>query len=254
MPFTTQAYCTRADVILALDPNMNQSDYQFIDSLIPQAQTDLDREIGYAFQQDGTIASPASRVYDGLGENWLAIDDLLSLQTGTPNAGCTTPQGASAPCGSVIETFQYAVLVNGVWVLGQSSTNDISQDIILRPNNFAQIGVPARVMVRRSGLPFQEEKQNYTVYGIFGEPILPGQIYPGVPADITRATIRLVIHYFKMRSTAYADLMQAQGGIREHYTMKWPDDVMAIVRKYRHQRFYTRAPGNEAGWAYYVGR
>lgn len=257
MAFTNNPYCTRADVILALDPNMSSADYGFIDALIPMAQADLDREIGYSFQQDGTSSAPASRTYDGQGLNWLEVDDLLQLVSGGPGtsfAGCVTPSGQTNPCGSVIEIFQYAVLVNGVWIPGQATNNDISGDIILRPNNYAALGIPARRLVRRSGLPFQEDKQNYIVYGIFGWPVVPGQIYSGIPADITRAAIRLVIHYFKQRDTAYADLVQAQGGIREHYKISWPDDVLAIVRKYRHQRFYSRAPGGESGWAFYSGR
>lgn len=233
MTWTTQAYCTLADVKLALDPNLGSTDDTFIAELIVQAQADLDSEIGYSFQQDGTSNTPATRIYDGAGLDSLWIDDLISLYGG---GGCTP-----TPCGAVFETTRVTYLsTNGVWVPGTTTTYDITADIILQPNNYASYNIPARKMVRNSGLDFAAGKQNYKVMGIFGEPIITGQTYPGVPNDLSRACIRLVVHYYKMRDTNYADMMQEQGGIRERYTKDWPDDVKRIVAKYSHTRFLTR--------------
>lgn len=240
MVWTIQAYCTLADVKLALDPSLGSADDTFISSLILQAQADLDIEIGYAFQQDGTALAPATRLYDGLAGDMsnqaiysLWIDDLISLYGG---GGCTP-----TPCGAIFETTTTTFLSSGgIWITGSIITNDITADVILKPNNFASYGIPANRMVRNSGLSFQTGTQNYKVLGIFGRPILPNQTYPGVPNDIMRACIRLAVHYYKMRDTNYADMMQEQGGIRERYTKGWPDDVKRVVAKYQHHRFVTR--------------
>lgn len=224
MSFTYQPYCNLSDVKLALDPAYASvsPDDAFINTLISQAQADLDSEIGYGFYQDGTLISPATRTYDGTGDTYLWIDDLLSMAT-------------------CIETSKNTYLSNGaIWVSGTVTTTDITADVILKPNNFASIGQPANKLVRNSGGYFAEGNQNYTVTGVFGEPILPGQLYSGVPNDVTRACIRLTVHYFKMRDTNYASEMQERGGIRQKYTIDWPDDVKRIVNKYAHTRFYTR--------------
>lgn len=234
MTWTTQAYCLLADVKLALDPNLTGVDDTFLNSLILTAQMDLDAEIGYSFQQDGTATTPATRLYDGLGLTFLATDDLISLYGG---GGCTP-----TPCGAVFETATNSFLgPSGFWITGTPVTTDITADIILKPNNYAAMGIAAHGMTRNSGLQFAQGNQNYKVLGIFGQPINAwGQIYPGVPADITRACIRLVIFYYKMRDTNYADLLQEQGGIREKFLKLWPVDVQRIVRKYQRTRFLTR--------------
>jgi hypothetical protein len=227
LTWTAQPYASLTDVKMALDPALGGTDDTFLNSLISQAQADLDSAIGYSFQQDGTSGSPATRLYDGLGDASLWIDDLISL--------------FSTTAGGVFETSLTTVLSsNGVWVTGSTITTDITADIILKPNNYAAYGQPANKMVRNSGLPFLSGTQNYKVLGIFGEPILSGQTYPGVPNDLMRACVRLVTHYYKMRDTNYADEMQERGGIRERYTKDWPKDVLRIVAKYSHTRFYTR--------------
>ncbi len=227
MSFTTQPYCTLADAKMALDPALTGVDDAFLNSLIVQAQADLDSAIGYSFQQDGTAGSPSTRLYDGDGTISLWIDDLLSLFNTTSV--------------SVFETsFNTFFSSNGIWVAGSPITTDITADIILKPNNYAAYGQPANKLVRNSKLPFQAGIQNYKVLGIWGEPVLPNQTYPGVPNDLMRACIRLVTHYYKMRDTNYADEMQERGGIREKYTKDWPKDVIRIVNKYAHTRFYTR--------------
>lgn len=234
MTWTTQPYCLLSDVKLALDPNLTTVDDTFISGLIVQAQADLDREIGYSFQQDGTSVAPATRLYDGSGMNDLWIDDLISLYGG---GGCTP-----TPCGAVFETVTTTYLsAGGFWVTGTTITNDVTADILLKPNNYAAYNTTARRMVRNSGLQFASGTQNYKVLGMFGQPILPGQTYPGVPNDLSRACIRLSVHYYKMRDTNYADMMQEQGGIRERYTKDWPDDVKRVVANYQHTRFLARS-------------
>lgn len=231
MTWTTQPYCSRADVLVTLDPQMGSADNDFIDSLILQAQEDIDTELGYSFQQDGTSMSPASRQYSGTGEEWLWIDPLISpYATGTP------------PTGTVLETtFTQYLSPAGFWVSGAATTTDISADIILKPDNYAS-SAPyyAWKLTRKSGLPFMAGPQNYQVFGVWGQPVRSGQIYPGVPNDIMRACIRLVIHYYKQRDTAYADLVTEQGGIRERYNADWPTDVMRTIVRRQHHRFLTR--------------
>lgn len=218
MVWTTTPYCTLADVKLALDPNMSAVDDTFISTLIAQAQADIDREVGYSFQQDGTTGTPASRYYDGEGQQNLFIDDLISMS-------------------QVLEIYQPAtVSSNGVWQVGTTITTDITADVILKPNNT----VPAYLLQRRSGLPFEEGTQNYQVLGVFGQPILPGQVYPGVPNDIMRAAIRLCVHYYKMRDTNYADMTQEQGGVRERYNKTMPPDVVEILNRYKRRFFIGR--------------
>lgn len=209
-----------------LDPTMASPgpDDGYITDLIADAQADLDSEIGYSFQQDGTIALPAVRYYDGGGRDALWIDDLLSL----------------ASPGGVIETNVVSYLSGSTWVSQIASTQDITSDIVLRPNNFASLGQPANKMVRTSRSAFGEGIQNYKVSGVFGQPILPAQTYPGVPNDVSRACKRLAVHYFKMRDTNYADMLQESGNVRERYTKDWPADVKRIVAKYAHVRFLTR--------------
>lgn len=223
MTWTNNPYCTLSDVKLALDPVMGSQDDGFISSLIPQAQADIDSEIGYAFQTDGTVGSPVTRTYDGSGDTFLWIDNLLTLV-------------------QMQELVKFTFLNNNtLWVTGPTSSQDITADIILKPNDYVSRGLPAHKMVRNSGLRFQRGTQNFVVSGVFGWPTSSDQVYPGVPNDISRATIRLVIHYVKMRDTAYADIVQSQGGIREKYDKGWPKDVMETITNYQRTRFYTHS-------------
>jgi hypothetical protein len=220
-------YCTRSDVKVALDPNLSAVDDAWIDELIAQAQTYMDQEIGYPFQQDGTVGSPATRVYSGDGNDYLPIEDLVAL--------------SSTVSGAVIETVPNTYLsTGGIWISQLSTVVDITADVVPQPNNFVALGVPSRKLIRQSGFHFMQGVANYKVLGIFGQPLLSGQIYPGVPNDIMRMTTRLVVHYYKMRDTAYADMVQAQGGIREKYSKGVPIDVIEVINNYRHRRFVTR--------------
>jgi hypothetical protein len=229
MTWTTTPYCTRADVKMSLDPNMTTVDDDFLNMLITQAQADIDREVGYMFQQDGTSSSPATRLYDGNGRDILPIDDLIALY----QPGTCTP----TPCGAVFETYTATQMSGGgIWITSSPITTDITADMLLKPNN----ANPVYLLQRNSGLLFVKGNQNYKVLGIFGEPILPGQVYPGVPNDIMRATIRLVTHYYKMRDTNYADMTQEQGGVRERYNKMMPPDVVEVIQRYKRRRFLTR--------------
>jgi hypothetical protein len=223
MTWTNNPYCLLADVKTMLDPQMGTQDDAFLQSLIVMAQANIDSEIGYLFQTDGTLTTPATRHYDGSNDTFLWIDSLITLT-------------------QVIETVFFTYLNNNtLWVTGPTTTTDITADIILKPNDYASRGLPAHKMVRNSGLPFQAGTQNFVVSGIFGWPTSSDQIYPGVPNDISRATARLAVHYFKMRDTAYADIVQSQGGIREKYDKGWPKDVMETINNYQRTRFYTHS-------------
>lgn len=218
MAWTTQAYCTLVDVKQALDPNMTAVDDTFLSTLILQAQSDIDREVGYAFQQDGTTQSPATRLYDGEGKPVLFTDDIISL---SQVQEIYTPTSLSS---------------NGIWQSGVTVTTDITSDVVIKPNNT----IPAYMLQRRSAIPFQEGLQNYQVSGVFGQPILAGQTYTGVPNDIMRATTRLVTHYYKMRDTNYSDFLQEQGGVRQKYIKTMPADVLEIVQRYKRTLFLGR--------------
>jgi hypothetical protein len=221
--WTTQPYCTLADVKTLIDPTLGTQDDAFLNQLIIEAQADIDAELGYSFQQDGTQSNPATRYYDGTGalELWIP-DGLVSLT-------------------QVLETIKITYMgANNAWVPGNTQTIDITADIILKPNNFTSLGIPATHMVRNSGYEFHEGVQNYQVLGVFGRPILPNQTYPGVPNDISHACARLVAQWYKMRDTNYADLVQEQGNVRIHYNKDWPADVLRIVNRYRRHLFLTR--------------
>lgn len=218
MAWTTQAYCTLSDVKMALDPNMGSTDDTYLSSLIIQAQADIDREVGYTFQQDGTTQSPASRLFDGEGKQRLFIEDIITL---TQVVEIYTPTSVGS---------------SGTWVTGQTVTHDITADVVLKPNNT----LPAYLLQRKSGFPFEEGMQNYQVSGVYGQPVLAGQVYPGVPNDILRATSRLVTHYYKMRDTNYSDMIQEQGGVRERYSKNMPPDVVEIVQRYKRTLFIGR--------------
>lgn len=227
MAYTSNPYCTLTDVHNALDPNMDTSNDAWLSDLIIQAQTDIDREIGYPFQTDGTTGSPTTRLFDGEEMDTLWIDTCLYI----------------APTGGVIEIQKDTFIgANGIWQVGTQTTIDITADIIMKPNNVS----PQYILTRNSGLPFQEGTQNYSVTGVWGWPPMPGggalygQKYAGIPADITRATTRLVTHYYKMRDTNYADMMQ-DGNIRERYDKTMPADVVQVIERYKRRKFITKS-------------
>lgn len=215
MAWTTTPYCTLSDVKVALDPVLGTTDDSFLSTLIIQAQADIDREIGYAFQTDGSVQTPAVRTYDGNNSQRLKIDDCLNVIQVTEKN---------------VTTYLSS---QGIWMSGNAQPVDITADIIAKPNN----DLPKSYLMRYSGIGFEEGVQNYTVYGVFGYPSDASQVYTGVPNDITRACTRLAIHYYKMRDTSYADMIQEQGGIRIRYSKVMPDDVVQIIERYKRRWF-----------------
>lgn len=193
MPFTTSPYATRDQVKSSLDLQSTQYD-SWIDELLLEAQAAIDAEIGYPFQTDGSVGSPATRIYSGNDKPQIWVDDCIQI----------------------------------VQVL-EDASRDITTDVVLGPSNRS----PGYLLRRLSGQNFIFGINNYTVRGVFGQ--------PAIPADITRATIRLTGHYFMMRGTSYADRISEQGNIRVIYTKEIPKDIMQIIRRYKRTLALTRS-------------
>lgn len=209
MPFTTNPYCALADVKAALGISSTQDD-AWLTALIPMAQAYIDREVGYQFQTDGTVPSPATRLYSGNDAAQMYIDDCIQLV-------------------QVIETnYNLFVNGNGQWQNGSQTTSDITADVVLGPDN----ANPGYLIYRLSGLPFYRGRQNYKVLGVFGE--------PSIPAEISYACIRLVVHYYKKRETNYADVLSDNMGVKERYSKQVPQDVMEILLNYKRRLFLAR--------------
>ena len=206
MPFTTNPYATLAQVKSALDITSTQYDSWISNDLLPEVQAELDDEIGYPFQTDGTVNSPAVRIYSGNEGPSLWIDDCIQLIQ--------------------VQQTIYNVILGSIASV-TSQTTDITADCVLGPANIT----PGYLLRRLTALPFTAGYNNYTVHGIFGQ--------PSIPPDITRATIRLTAHYFLMRKSNYADEMSQQGNVRLHYKKDIPTDVMRIIK--RHKRTLTLA-------------
>src|SRR5258708_16987256 len=114
---------------------MDTTSDAFLTGLITTAQSDLDSEIGYMFQQDGTGGSPATRLYDGDRTYSLWTEDIVSVAT-------------------VIETATVTYLAgNGVWVAGTTTTVDFTAYIILNPNNYPALTPPTNHAVHTTGMP-----------------------------------------------------------------------------------------------------
>lgn len=206
MPITTNPYATLAQVKAALDLQ-NTTDDSWLQELLDAATEEVDRYVGYSFQQDGTLASPTTKVYDGNDTNILFIDPVISFS-------------------AVIEkNWNLYLSVGGVFTAGTPTTMDITVDCILGPNN----RTPGYTLTRLTDLPFFLGKQNYQVTGIWG--------YPAVPQPITRATVRLAIHYYKMRDSNYTDLIVEQGAVRQRFKKVIPDDVTEILNQYKRRLF-----------------
>jgi hypothetical protein len=215
MPFTSNPYCALSDVKLLLGiPSSVTDDDTFISTeLIPAAQAVLDRNIGYPFQTDGTTLAPATRLYSGNDALTMMIDNCISIS-------------------QVQETTYNVLLNNGIWINQNPSTQDITADVILGPDNSPQIDGYGYTLRRMSGLTFYRGVQNYQVKGVFG--------VPAIPVDITRACARLAVLYFKMRDVNYSDMMTEQGSVRMHFSKTIPDDVQEIINKYRRRLFLVR--------------
>lgn len=206
MAWTTNPYATLAQVKSALDIASTQYDTWIQNDLLPEAQSQIDEEIGYPFQTDGTVPSPTARTFSGNDGPSLWIDDCIQVVT-------------------VTQTVYNVIL--GTFASVTSQTTDITADVVLGPANIS----PGYLLRRLSGLDFNAGYNNYTVKGVWGQ--------PSIPSDITRATIRLTCHYFMQRKTNYADSMSSQGSVRLHYPKDIPLDVQRIIKN--HKRTLTLA-------------
>ncbi len=208
MAFTTNPYCLLADVHLVLG-TVSTADDTWLTALIPQAQAMIDRYIGYSFQTDGSLSVPATRLYNGNDNNQLYIDDCISISQVLEN------------------TYNLFVGSNGQWNLQNVQSMDITVDVILEPYNQS----PQYLMSRISGLPFYRGKQNYKVFGVFGE--------PSIPADIAYACARLVAHLRKKREAQYSTQIQEMGGVKTIYSMGIPKDIIDLLETHKRRLFLT---------------
>lgn len=212
--FTSSPYADMQQVYSALDlgSTSQTSDGAWIQELLIEAQSDIDRELGFSFQLDGTVGSPSTRLYDGNYDQTLYLyqDRLQSFS-------------------QVTETyFQTYLASSGVFTAGAPTTLDITADCIAQPN----FGTDGYWKLRRKSLlPFSLGLQNITVVGVFGR--------KQIPPAISRATARLAAHYYKMRDSNYADQIMEQGMVRMKYNKAIPDDVMQIIDQYKPRMFYT---------------
>lgn len=215
MAFTTTPYCTLAQVKNALNLQATTWDTWIQSDLMPQAQATIDEYCGRTWQTDGTALTPASRLYDGNDRTVLMIDECVSFS-------------------QVLETSYLLVLgITGTYMVGNTTTVDITADCSLGPTKYVGQGLPGYRLARLSGLPFVGSGyHNYQVKGIFGN--------PNVPLDITRACIRLAVHYKKMQDTNYADGIVEQGGVRQKYSKQLPPDVVEILERHRRHNFVSR--------------
>lgn len=210
MVYTTIPYCSFAQVVNALDlsTSAQTKDQSWIEfELIPEAQGAIDAYLGFSFQTDGTVSTPASRLYSGKGSHTLfMIDRCVSFS-------------------QVLETY-YNVIQdsNGVFYSGTPITRDITADCVLGPPN----QIPGLYLQRLSEIEFYRGVQNYQVKGVFGRPTIPG--------DISRACVRTVVAWYKMRDTNYSDFI-IEGMVRQHYTRTLPEDVVELLDKYKPRIF-----------------
>lgn len=211
MGWTTLPYCDLGDVHAALGfASTDTQDDTWLSALIPIAQQLIDEELGYTFQQN----VGGTNTYDGPADEQtqLLIDDCVSISR-------------------VLETTYNVWLGSGgVYQSGTVQTTDITADCILVPvSNTAGYGI---LLKRKTGLPFLEGIQNYAVTGTWGR--------PGIPADITYACTRLVVHMYKMRSQDYgATPADAEFGAIK-YSSSWPADVRKILCDRKLRGFWGR--------------
>lgn len=207
MAWTTTPYCVLADVKTQLGiVDAAGNDTAFINSLIVQAQAFLDEKIGYTFQQD----VGGTRYYQGSDKGSMMINACQSFS-------------------SVTESIPVTSIVGSSYIVGTPLVTDITADCLLYPFNSS----PGFKLIRQSFNPFcRYPGKTYTVVGTWG--------YPSIPSEINRAAIRLAIHYYWMRQTAYADQLMENGSIKMRYTKKIPDDVQQLIDKKRKWAFRSR--------------
>lgn len=208
MAYTTNPYATAQQVYnaLSLSPSAQSADAAWIASdLLPQAQAAIDTFVGYPFQTDGTPQAPTTRLFSGNDADQMLVDPLISL---TQALEVSRTSYISYGGAGVVQTL--------------TQTLDITADLLLGPDNAS----PAYLLSRASELPFYFGKQNYKISGVWG--------YNSVPPEVTRAAIRLVAHWYKMRDFNYTSLSgNPQYGYQKFDMGEMPPDVCAILAKYR---------------------
>lgn len=200
MALTNNPYATVEQVKAALDLQGTDKD-TLLTELIGEAQDLIDALIGYRHQ---TTTVAATYQYDGNDAEQLWIDDIVSMTS-------VTQVVRDALTGSITDTVDLTTLV----CLGPANT---SPQYILE---FFQ-----------EGREFPRGKRNIEVTGVFGNPTIDPRL--------TRATIRLVTQYWGMMSTYYTDMIADQGGLRQHYSKKLPDDVERIIGSFHQTLFLSR--------------
>ena len=208
MAWTTNPYCALADVKTAMNVT-STSDDAWISDLITEAQADIDRYLGFMFQEDG----PGSyRLFDGQDAEQLWIDNAIAVT-------------------EVLETvYNPYIGANGAYTLGNPQTIDITADCILLPNNIS----PQYLLAGCLDFPFQYGWQNYKITGTWG--------YSSIPLPITRACKLLTIHYYKRRDATYGmSTGSKQYGMKNQFAVDMPEEVTCILEKYRPRYFLSRS-------------
>ena len=118
MAFTQKPYALLDDVKAAGSITVSTDD-NFLAALLSQAQTEIDAELGYSFQTDGTVAAPAQRTYNGNGSSQLLIDRCVSV--------------------SQVQTYVVGPDVTGALIRTAQTPSDITGDCLLGPVN-ASVG------------------------------------------------------------------------------------------------------------------
>lgn len=201
MAFTRKPYCTLDDV-KAIADRRSATDDDLISSLILRAQATVDAELGFAFQTDGTVASPAQRIFDGNGNKQLLIKPCLSF--------------ASA----LLRTYTISSDNTGLMTRTNTDT-DITVDCFLGPANRS----PGFLLARYSGTSFEYGKQNIVISGVWG--------YDTIPDTIVRATARLAVHYLAQRDARYQDVAGNNQYGQLVFKQQIPADVCDLVRRAR---------------------
>ena len=205
MAWTRRPYCSSDDVKALLNKRSAVDD-DLIASFVLDAQAWIDERLGFAYQTDGTVAAPASRLYDGNNHEQLLVDRCVTLSS------------------VLVRTYSI-----GAGYVRSFTTEDVTGDVLLGPTNARD---PGFILTRLIGL-FPLGRQNIEVQGIFG--------YPTVPDDISRACARLAAHYLLARDAAYED--KTAGGTSTSYGTKTfkassvPEDIECAVDRHRRRTF-----------------
>jgi hypothetical protein len=132
-----------------------------------------------------------TRYYDGNGLDFLMVGDIQSFTNVTEGGVDITSRCYLGPY-NASDSQPYKLVKTGTDVGGN-----------------------------RFGSEFSEGRRNISVTGTFGRST--------VPSWVKRITIRLVVHWYKMRDSNYADAMTSQGGNKLIYRKELPKDVREVL-------------------------